>query len=34
MGEFAYEEFILDETTVKDKENYLTQIIVEIDSNN
>ncbi len=33
IGKFAYEEFILDETTVKNKENYLTQILVEIDIN-
>lgn len=33
MGSYAYEEFILDETTVIDKENYLTQILVEIDTN-
>ena len=33
MGSYAYEEFILDETTVIDKENYLTQILVEIDAN-
>lgn len=30
MGSYAYEEFILDETTVIDKENYLTQILVEL----
>lgn len=34
IGKFAYEEFILDETTVKEKENYLTQILVEIEPNN
>lgn len=34
IGEFAYEEFILDETTVKTPENYLTQILIQINTNN
>lgn len=31
LGRYAYEEFILDETTVKGYENYVTQILVEIE---
>lgn len=31
IGRYAYEEFILDETTVKGYENYVTQILVEIE---
>ncbi len=34
MGKYAYEEFILDETTVISKKEYLTQILVEIDTKN
>lgn len=32
MGKYAYEEFILDETTVRSKNEYLTQILVEVDT--
>lgn len=31
IGRYAYEEYILDETTVKGYENYVTQILVEIE---
>ena len=31
IGKYAYEEYILDETTMKGFENYITQILVEID---
>lgn len=30
IGNYAYEEFILDETTVIDRQNYLTRILVEL----
>lgn len=31
IGKYAYEEFILDETTMKGYEHYVTQIVIEID---
>lgn len=31
IGKYAYEEYILDETTMKGYENYVTQILVEIE---
>lgn len=31
IGDYAYEEYVLDETTMKGYDNYVTQILVEVD---
>lgn len=34
IGRYSYEEFLLDETSVKGYDNYITQILIEVEKNN